>query len=134
MKITNAIPVFAIGLSAGVALVLSCGDDGSTSKADAATQCDCPLSEPPLSGRLTRITHQFTVPALGPFGGTAFCPDSYIVLSGGCLANSNDPKYTLQSSYAGPVDTPRGWGCVYYNGTAAEVTSTAFALCLKPAP
>jgi hypothetical protein len=66
----------------------------------------------------------------------ALCSGDTIALSGGCFARSSDPKYILNSSYAGPPGDPNpsGWICEFYNGTAAAVTSTAYVTCLKPAP
>jgi hypothetical protein len=66
-------------------------------------------------------------------GAAAICPIGDVVISGGCKAGSNDPKHSLGSSYAAPVEGPAGWACVFYNGTASPVTSEAYVLCLKPA-
>jgi hypothetical protein len=129
-KILAIIASFA----AGIAFALSCGDESPRS-VDAATQCDCPASEPPLAGRLTRKTANQTIPSLRVSGIGVGCPlDGSIPLSGGCLSNSSDPKYVLNSSYPAPADNPIGWACDFYNGTASAVTSTAYVLCLKPAP
>jgi hypothetical protein len=131
-KSTNLLVIVA-SFAAGIAFALSCGDD-SPRAVDAATQCDCPPSEPPLAGRLTRATASQAIPALRASGVSAVCPGVSVALSGGCLSNSSDPKYVLNSSNPAPADNPTGWGCDFYNGTASPVTSTAYVLCLKPAP
>jgi len=69
MKITRAIPLIVAGVIAGIALVLSCGDD-SLHNADAAV-CDCPTAEPPITAsRIVQIEDPFTVL---PTTGGAWC-------------------------------------------------------------
>ena len=135
MKLSKTALVLAVGFVFGIAFALSCGDQ-SPSKADAATQqCDCPAAEPPLAGRIVRVVTDGVVPSMVQAGPVATCEIGTILLSGGCLARSTDPKYVLQSSTPAPDGTnPVAWACDYYNGTAAPVTSTAYATCLKPAP
>lgn len=122
-----------IGIVIGITAAMSCGDD-LPSNADAAVQCDCPASEPPLNTRLVRATETQAIPAMAIRGADASCLPGYVVISGGCLAGITDSKHVLLSSSPSPADNPSGWGCIFYNGTAAEVTSTATVLCLKPAP
>jgi hypothetical protein len=136
MKIQSTICVLAVGFIIGAISVLSCGDD-NPKQADAATTCDCPASEPPLSGRITRATRQRAFTPMGYSNVIATCESGSIALSGGCFANSTDSKYVLNSSYpysTAPDAQPSGWSCDYYNGTASPVTSTAYVTCLKPAP
>lgn len=137
MKTSNTILVLVAGFVCGVAFVMSCGDQTSPPVVDAdAARCDCPAAEPPLAGRIVRVTSELAVPAMAVLGPSAVCAPGTILLSGGCLARSTDPKYVLNSSYPAPEGDPNpiGWACDFYNGTAAPVTSTAFVTCLKPAP
>jgi hypothetical protein len=137
MRTSSAILILVGGFACGVGFVMSCGDQTSPANVDAAQrQCDCPAAEPPLTGRIVRMTSNDVVPAMTSSGVSVFCEFGTILLSGGCYAKSTDPKYVLKSSFPGPdgVANPGAWNCEFYNGTAALVTSTAYAMCLKPAP
>jgi hypothetical protein len=137
VKLSTTFTVLVSGFVIGIAFVMSCGDGQSPSQVDAATvQCDCPASEPPLMGRITRVAGDQSIPAMSSFPAVAICGPGTVALSGGCFSRSSDPKYILNSSYPIPAGDPNptGWGCEFYNGTAAAVTSTAYVTCLKPAP
>jgi hypothetical protein len=136
MRLSTTIAILFMGLVVGVVFVVSCGDDKSPAAVDAAVQCDCPSSEPPLTGRIVRVATDQSVPSMLFSGPVVFCERPAIVLSGGCFARSSDPKYILNSSFPVPAGdaNPIGWACNFYNGTAAAVTSTAYVTCLKPAP
>jgi hypothetical protein len=133
MKIRDNFLIFLIGGVAATALHLSCDGDGTT-PVDAAVQCDCPAAEAPFKGRLTRATALIESAPMTEGGQVALCPIGDIVISGGCKAGSNDSKYVLNTSYPEPLNSPVGWYCQFYNGTASAVTSEASVLCLKPAP
>jgi hypothetical protein len=136
MRLSATLTILLLGFIVGVVFVISCGDDQSPSRADAAVQCDCPATEPPLAGRIVRVTSDGSIPAMSFSGPVVFCEPGTIVLSGGCFARSSDPKYILNSSNPTPPGDPNpiGWACDFYNGTAAAVTSSAYVTCLKPAP
>jgi hypothetical protein len=136
MKLSRALLVLLVGFVIGVSFVVSCGDDHSPIRADAAVQCDCPATEPPLAGRIVRILADATIPAMSFSGADALCDAGTTLLSGGCFARSSDAKYILNSSYPAPAGAlnPRGWSCEFYNGTPSPVTSSAYVTCLKPAP
>jgi hypothetical protein len=137
MRLSKTLAVLLLGFAVGVTFVISCGDQHSPPSVDAAAaQCDCPAAEPPLAGRITRVTGDQSIPAMRFFLAVASCGIGKIVLSGGCFARSSDPKYLLNSSYPAPAGSPNpsGWVCEFYNGTAAPVTSTAYVMCLEPAP
>ncbi len=51
-----------VGAAVACALILSCGND-SPGDADAHTTCDCPAAEPPLSGRIVRVTETLALAA-----------------------------------------------------------------------
>jgi hypothetical protein len=80
------------------------------------------------------VTITQPIPAMAPGSASTICASGDIILSGGCLAGTIDSRHVLLSSAPFPADIPIGWSCVFHNGTAAEVTSTATVLCLKPAP
>jgi hypothetical protein len=134
MNVSKTLFVLFLGFAAGVFFVFSCAGDNRTPLADAATQCDCPASEPPLRSRIVRRSATQVIPAMGSSAAVAACDLDAIVLSGGCFANSTDSKYVLRSSNPGPDNAPFAWSCDFYNGTASPVTSTAYVTCLKPAP
>jgi hypothetical protein len=137
MKLSKIASFLIVGFLCGIAFIMSCGDQTSPTTVDAAAaQCDCPAAEPPLAGRIVRVTSDVVVPPMTLFGPSVFCPSGAILLSGGCFARSTDPKYVLNSSYPGPegIPDPTAWACDFYNGTASPVTSTVYATCLKPAP
>jgi hypothetical protein len=136
MKLSKSIVALVVGFICGIVVVISCGDQTPTTADASVQQCDCPASEPPLAGRIVRVTNNEQILPMSSDGVGVFCPIGTILLSGGCLARSTDPKYTLNSSNPGPDDDPNpvAWNCRFYNGTSAAVTSTAYATCLKPAP
>jgi len=130
MQFTRAIPLVAAGLFAGIALVLSCGDD-SPHKADAAV-CDCPTAEPPINAaRIVQLEMPFTVPANDRGGAGAACPIDAVLLSGGCAAAVGQvPQIILEQSEPEGL----GWHCDWRNPTNAPIEVRAIARCLKPAP
>ncbi len=120
------------GAIAGIALVLSCGDD-SPPRADAADPvCDCPAAEPPItSSRIVQVEKPATVPANDGGVGAALCPDGAIVLSGGCAAEEgNAPQIILEQSIPGNIS----WSCNWRNPTNSPIAVRAIVRCLKPAP
>jgi hypothetical protein len=136
MNTSHKLLVAIAGFAGGVATVLSCGDE-TPAHVDAATSCDCPISEAPLAGRIVHLTKQQEFASMMLTNIIVSCELGSKALSGGCLSNSNDSKYVLNSSFPFfPTlnGIPEGWSCVFYNGTAAPVTSTAYVTCLKPAP
>ncbi len=129
----KSIALLATGAIVGVILVFSCGDDHPSS-VDAGTQCECPDAEPPLKTRLVTRTASSIAPAMSYGTPGITCGAGEVVVSGGCLAGVADSRHVLLSSSVAPFESPVGWGCVFYNGTNAPVSSTAHILCLKSAP
>jgi hypothetical protein len=130
MRITSSVALVFAGMLAGIVLVLSCGDD-SPSKADAAT-CDCPAAEPPIAGRLVRVSNtQIVNPNSNAFASTA-CPRDGLLISGSCTNDtSSGPDVTLQQSGV-YTDNEQGWDCFFKNNSASPVTVKATAICLMP--
>jgi hypothetical protein len=138
-KFVPTVFTLAVGAAFGVAFILSCSD-GSPHKVDAGT-CDCPASEPPLTGRFVTVTSGPSAPiapgAIGPVGVT--CPVGSQFISGSCTTAALNPlPANLQLMEAGyfddPPSLPTGWNCEFLNNGPTPVTVTARALCLKPGP
>lgn len=119
------------GLLAGVVLVLSCGDDSPT-RADAAS-CDCPASEPPLSGRITNIDVTQEIAPNSRGGNGAACPADAVLLSGSCTTAVINPIRNVTLEQSGFYESGNGWHCEFKNNENTPVTIKATARCLVPA-
>src|SRR5262245_48087793 len=108
MRVVNSMLLVLVGVVAGIAVVVSCGDrvpakvdaavDGP-SPADAA-KCDCPAAEPPLAGRFMIVGNAATVaPNDRGFQG-ATCPADTQLITGSCGPEDASTFYdlTLQES------------------------------------
>ncbi len=125
----NLVLVLA-GAAGALALVVACSDD-SPGNADAAV-CDCDPAEPPLAGRIVRLENRrtFTTPGVGL---AVACPDSALLLGGGCYGEGPAPNLTLIDS-GSAEGGPLGWACSWTNQPTEEVIVVAWATCLLPAP
>ncbi len=131
MKLPAIALLFTAGVAAGIATVVSCGDD--THKVDAAT-CDCAPAEPPLAGRLMWIDGAGTIPANGNGNSSASCPSNAIMaMAGQCLRDPFGGTGDAFLKESGTANDPRAWNCVFTNKTAADVTVKVRVLCLMPA-
>lgn len=130
------IAYIVVGFAAGIAVTMSCSDD-SPPHADAAT-CDCPLSEPPISGRVTEVIVSVTLPPStegnGRSGQVAVCPMGSILVTGGCSAGEGQvPDIVIeQSSPVTRTPTSKGdaWSCSWRNNTGLPVAARVIARCL----
>ncbi len=130
-----------VGVIAGVALVLACGDD-SPSDADASAVCDCPEAEPPLPGRIALEEHsQHSGPGTVPSGAHCDLVDGAYpqVLSGGCRIVDDTVRQSgnlrLVESYKRlGLDSEDNWVCTYDNATMDDVDILITLTCLLPAP
>src|SRR5512144_80454 len=120
MKLVKHVLILMTGAIFGVAAVLSCSDS-SPRRSDAAT-CDCPASEPPLTGRLI---FQDDIQILPPLGGVdngngaagAGCPRGTQFLSGSCT-NTTAGLVDITLKEAGFTDNANpGWRCSFHNNT-----------------
>jgi hypothetical protein len=120
------------GMVAGIALVLSCGDD-ATRPVDAADppKCDCPAAEPPLAERIVQVENTQTIPAMGEDTQGVGCPSGAIVLSGGC-ANLVGQTSQILVEESFPGDT--SWQCGWRNPSNTPIQVRVIARCLKPTP
>ena len=136
---------------AGIALVLSCGDNLSIKanadaaidapKApDAALECDCPAAEPPLANRWVVSS---TLRPLGPNEASAtgiYCPPGARPISGSCTVDSLYPNKDVILRESGFIsgyssEFGMGWNCSFRNKEPTEeITYKVTVLCLKPAP
>ena len=131
---------------AGIAFVLSCGDNLSVKanadaaidapKApDAAPICDCPAAEPPLSGRFVVVSNTATIPPNFPGGTGVVCPEGSQLVSGSCTQdNPNEPIWNLTLQQSGSWG-PGEWDCWFRNNELmVSVKIRASATCLKLTP
>lgn len=133
MRLTPHFASLVAGMLAGVVLVLSCGDD-SPNRADAAS-CDCPASEPPISGRIMNVDATQVIAPNSRSGQGAACPQGAVLLSGSCTTEAANPvrDVTLEQSGFYEADTANGWNCWFKNNENMPVTIKATARCLVPA-
>ena len=144
MHVAKSILLLLSGATAGITLMLSCGDNlhlsadaaiDAPKTADAAPVCDCPAAEPPLTGRF-EVVNALRVIAGNDTGlqGRA-CPAGTQLISGSCTTDFINPirDVTLQQSgfFGMP---PVGWECFFRNNEATPVTIRVSVICLKPAP
>jgi hypothetical protein len=115
-------------LSAG--LILACGDDAMQT-VDAQATCDCPAAEPPLDGRIVKLTDTGAVNAGQSGVAAASCPEGGLVIGGGCHLEEQNVEITLNSSR--PATNPEQWACFWDNPTTLDNVGVATAICLVPA-
>ena len=113
------------------ALTLACGDSPADARADAGA-CDCPAAEPPLAGRITRVTGTQSLTQGGVGAAQALCPGGSTLLGGGCkLAdNVSDPLFHLIN--AGTNGDGSGYACFWQNSNSVARDGIAEAFCLVP--
>ena len=134
---TKTILIGLAGAAIACALILSCGGDDQSGAdalaADAQTACDCPASEPPLSGRIVRVTDTIALAAQDSNIAGATCDSGAIVLGGGCDLETPDKNITIfQNTPAKPSGGVQGWTCQWNNPTTTANTGIVTAICLMP--
>ena len=144
MQVTRSILLVASGAVAGIAFVLSCGDNLS-SRVDAAVDapkapdatplCDCPAAEPPLAGRVVVISTDETVDPNAEGSGTATCPVGSQLISGSCTTIYPGDIYDVMLRESGfYLFSPLSWHCGFLNKSSYRVTFRTSVICLKPMP
>jgi hypothetical protein len=132
-------PVF-LGISIGVAFVLSCDDDDSVrdAGADAAKDCNCPAAEPPLKGRITYVEAEKPLGG-GPTSIAANCEDGSFPIGGGCRLKMAVGQTVFLQSFptSGTPSNPDSGGFLCKTGDGNNPNNDiviATAVCLKIAP
>jgi hypothetical protein len=132
-------PVF-LGISIGVAFVLSCDDDDSVrdAGADAAKDCNCPAAEPPLKGRITYVEAEKPLGG-GPTSISANCGTDSIAIGGGCRLKMAVGQTVFLQAYTSAPDPMEpsfsSYACQTGNGNNPNGDIIiATAVCLKIAP
>jgi hypothetical protein len=140
MHIAKSILLMLSGATAGIAFVISCGDNWhpGADAADApnapdAPVCDCPAAEPPLAGRLVVVEMFEPVDGNSQRSTNLFCPPGARLISGSCTVAEFFPNKDVILKESGFIDNPPGWRCSYGNNEPAQITYRVAALCLKPA-
>jgi len=151
MHIAKSILFMLSGATAGIAFVISCGDNwhlgadaavDATADApkapDAAPGCDCPAAEPPITGRLYFDSSIAGVDGNQEQSVGRFCPPGAIAISGSCKLSTPifNPRKDVILREAGLIygPVPSGWRCTVRNNESETVLYEIFVLCLKPAP
>jgi hypothetical protein len=143
MHVAKSILLMLSGATAGIAFVISCGDNwhlgadaavDAPKTSDAAPVCDCPAAEPPLDDRLV-VTDVLDV--LGGNGQRSIqilCPAGARPISGSCTVDGPFADKDVILRQSGFVDDPPSWRCSYRNNEPTTITFRVAVLCLKPAP
>ena len=144
MHVAKSILLLLSGATAGIAFVISCGDNlhlgadaaiDAPKTADAAPVCDCPAAEPPLTGRFEVVSGLRVIAGNDTgFQGVA-CPAGSQLISGSCTTDFINPIRDVTLQQSGFYDfPPTAWGCRFRNNEASPVTIRVSVICLKPAP
>lgn len=132
MRLVSSLILVLAGVIAGVAFVVSCGDD-SPSNADAAT-CSCPPAEAPIAGRVTTVSSVESVDAMSEGILSTGCPNGSILLTGGCtleaVGTGGKDLVVRQSGFDG---TNSGWFCFVKNNESTALSVKIVVSCLNPA-
>jgi len=133
MQVAKSLLLLLTGAAAGIAFVLSCGDDwhlgadaavDAPRTADAAPVCDCPATEPPLAGRFVKISNVRTLPANGRSVEGVACPAGAQLITGSCrLDTATLFNVTLEQSGFDVLGTLGGWDCMFRNNESFAIDS-----------
>jgi hypothetical protein len=134
------------GFSAGIALVLACGNGMSDAGAQAdAPTCNCPAAAPPVEKRIRVVKQKQTFTPTNQEIGMGVSCDSLasrraVMLGGSCFHTESGVPTGLVLVFSGygevnPGPTPI-WGCTWRNpsGSAGELVATATCLLPEDAP
>lgn len=152
MQLTKTILSLICGVTSGITLVISCGDnyrldldaaptiDAAQVDAAPAPGCDCPAVEPPLAGRIVVFTSSVDIPAnrSGIWGARCLTlgPQSVLLgvaLGGSCMLDSGGSNQNVTLMESGFYNTPHDdWLCLFHNHDSVPVTVRASTVCLMP--
>ena len=144
MHVAKSILLLLSGATAGIAFVISCGDNwhlgadaaiDAPKIADAAPVCDCPAAEPPLAGRIEVFSSLRVIPGNDTTTQSRACPVGSHAISGSCTTDFINPIRDVTLQQSGIFDVPpTAWNCMFRNNEATPVTIRVSVVCLKPAP
>jgi hypothetical protein len=144
MQLTKTILYLICGVTAGVTLVISCGDnyrldvavdaaiDAPNPDAAPAPVCDCPAVEPPLAGRFRVFTSSVVVPPHWMGGQAHICLPEGVVFGGSCHLAPGDSNRNVTLMNSGFYSGPAYWFCTFFNHESTPVTIHSATLCLMP--
>ena len=137
MSSIRSIVLALSGLAAGIALALACNGESSTADAADGGSCDCPPAEPPLEGRIVKVSNSFEIAENSAGSLSVSChPGSLdgkegMLLAGSCSLQSFSSEAFL--NYAGILPQEGGentWSCRWTNESDDPNTMIATAVCL----
>jgi hypothetical protein len=143
MHLPKSIAFLLSGVVAGLAFVISCGDNwhlgtdaaiDASKIADAAPACDCPAAEPPLADRLVWTSVHNVVQPNGLGFVNILCPAGTRPISGSCTVNDPAPLKNVILVQSGFIDNPPAWRCGYRSNEPTLLLYTIAALCLRTTP
>jgi hypothetical protein len=145
MHVAKSVLLLLGGSSAGIAFVISCGDNwhlevdaaiDARKTADAAPGCDCPAAEPPLAGRFVISSQLQTIPGNDYGLQSAACPGHRgFLLAGSCTTDVSSPIRNVTLQQSGIYDEPpTAWACYFRNNDPEPVTIRVSLVCLMPPP
>jgi hypothetical protein len=141
MHVAKSILLMLSGVTAGIAFMISCGDNwhsgadaaDAPKTPDATPACDCPVAEPPLAGRLVVVDVLELVDGNSQRSTNLSCPPGAQVISGSCAVDNPIPDKNVTLKESGFIQNPPGWRCSYSNNETSQITYRVAALCLNPA-
>ena len=144
MHVAKSILLLLSGATAGIAFVISCGDNLHLSAdaaidapkiADAAPVCDCPAAEPPLAGRFVVFSQLRVIAGNDTSTQGVECPAGMQLISGSCTTDFINPIRNVTLQQSGFFEMPpAAWNCMFRNNEATPVTIRVSVICLRPTP
>lgn len=132
MNRISAFATLALGAVIGAGVVVACSDD-SPGNADAAT-CDCPAAEPPLAGRIVRVTATAEIAPNGFGTQGVSCAAGSTLLGGSCRLMDGNGNGNVYLNEAGIINLGgQGYQCEWHSMSLIAATGIATAICLMPA-
>jgi hypothetical protein len=152
MQLTKTILCLICGVSSGITLVISCGDNyrldldagpaGDAPQVDAAPApvCGCPAVEPPLAGRIVVLTTSGDIPANWTGARAVRCltpgPRGAVfgmAIGGSCMLDPSEQNRNVTLMESGFYnDLHDNWFCIFHNHESVPVTMHASTICLMP--
>jgi hypothetical protein len=141
MHITKSILLIMIGVFAGIAFVISCGDIwhlgtnaavGAPKPTNATPVCDCPAAQQLLAGRLVGESAFLVVGAHEHGSGGILCPEGALPVSGSCTVRNPIPDQDVILRESGFYPNRPGWRCSLDNNGPTQILYEVAVSCLRP--